>query len=303
EDRLISLIRSADEEREAAERIRLAYVAATRAKERLHLVCRIGTQADAPPARSLLAPLWPALADTFSAEPSAGEGASTDPSIVEPVLERFADGYAMPADELRDPRLARPMAPALPVAPGGAAEIRPEFEWARWPAIQVGTLVHRRLKRIADEGLDTLDGAALDAERDELWRELELLGLERDAARRGVATIVTALRRVVEDEVGRWILRARAEAASEVELVVENGGYLERLKLDRTFVEDGVRWIIDFKTGTHEGADLEAFLDAEVERYRAQLERYARAMRGIDARPIKVGLYFPLLRAFKAWTP
>ena len=31
--------------------------------------------------------------------------------------------------------------------------------------------------------------------------------------------------------------------------------------VDRTFVADGVRWIVDFKTGRHEGADPEAFLD------------------------------------------
>jgi len=34
-----------------------------------------------------------------------------------------------------------------------------------------------------------------------------------------------------------------------------------------------VRWIVDYKTGTHEGGDLEEFLDREQERCRAQLER------------------------------
>ena len=37
----------------------------------------------------------------------------------------------------------------------------------------------------------------------------------------------------------------------------------------------GVRWIIDYKTSVHEGADTAAFLDNELERYRGQLERYA----------------------------
>ena len=41
----------------------------------------------------------------------------------------------------------------------------------------------------------------------------------------------------------------------------------------------GMRWIVDFKLSRHEGADADAFLDREQERYRAQLETYARVMR------------------------
>ena len=76
---------------------------------------------------------------------------------------------------------------------------------------------------------------------------------------------------------------------------------LEHIRLDRTFVADGVRWIVDFKTGQHEGADTGAFLDSEVQRYRPQLDRYAQALAVIDARPIEACLYFPLLRAFRSW--
>ena len=47
--------------------------------------------------------------------------------------------------------------------------------------------------------------------------------------------------------------------------------------LDRTFVADGVRWIVDFKTGTPRGRRRRARSSTrEAERYRAQLERYAR---------------------------
>src|SRR5690606_15760861 len=181
--------------------------------------------------------------------------------------------------------------------------VRPAFEWARWPAMQIGTLVHRRLQRIAEDGLDAWSAASIEASRGELRRELELLGLERDEAERAAGTVVRALSAVLEDELGVWILGARDEAASEVELTFAKGGHVERIKLDRTFVDDGVRWIVDFKTGTHEGGELDAFLDAEVERYRPQLERYAAVLRELDQRPIRVGLYFPLIRAFRAWQP
>ncbi|MBS1834994.1 MAG: hypothetical protein JST65_19905, partial [Acidobacteria bacterium] len=64
----------------------------------------------------------------------------------------------------------------------------------------------------------------------------------------------------------------------------------------------GVRWIIDYKTSTHEGGELEWFLDGEQLRYRPQLERYGRLFRLAEpARPIRLGLYFPLLGAWREW--
>jgi ATP-dependent exoDNAse (exonuclease V) beta subunit len=72
--------------------------------------------------------------------------------------------------------------------------------------------------------------------------------------------------------------------------------------IDRTFVDaDGVRWIVDYKTSRHEGAGLEEFLDREQERYRPQLERYAALMRKLGPEPVRLGLYFPLLEAWREW--
>jgi ATP-dependent exoDNAse (exonuclease V) beta subunit len=77
-------------------------------------------------------------------------------------------------------------------------------------------------------------------------------------------------------------------------------GVVQSLRIDRSFVDaDGVRWIVDWKTSTHEGGDREAFLDNELARYAPQLQRYARAMRAIDGRPQRVGLYFPLQDAWR----
>ena len=76
-----------------------------------------------------------------------------------------------------------------------------------------------------------------------------------------------------------------------------------RVVIDRTFIDEKQeRWIVDYKTGSHEGGDIEAFLDNEQNRYRNQLERYAALMRLQDNRPIQLGLYFPLLQAWRTWT-
>jgi ATP-dependent helicase/nuclease subunit A len=67
--------------------------------------------------------------------------------------------------------------------------------------------------------------------------------------------------------------------------------------IDRVLTDAaGERWIVDYKTSLHEGADREGFLDREVERYRQQLQAYAAALGGP---PPRLGLYFPLMRAWR----
>jgi ATP-dependent exoDNAse (exonuclease V) beta subunit len=73
--------------------------------------------------------------------------------------------------------------------------------------------------------------------------------------------------------------------------------------IDRTFIDsDGTRWVIDFKTSRHEGGGLDAFLEEEMVRYRAQLETYVALAREIDTAPVRAGLYFPLLDVFRELT-
>jgi ATP-dependent exoDNAse (exonuclease V) beta subunit len=82
------------------------------------------------------------------------------------------------------------------------------------------------------------------------------------------------------------------------------GSELVNVILDRTFVDqDGVRWIIDYKTSRHEGGDLDEFFDMQQQRYQGQLERYARLMNNMEQRPIRLGLYFPLLKGWREWQP
>ena len=90
-------------------------------------------------------------------------------------------------------------------------------------------------------------------------------------------------------------------------------------KIDRTFVDqDGTRWIIDYKTSRHEEEDVDAFLDQQhdsmdgggrnasgtafEERYKEQLEKYGALMKLHDDKPIKLGLYFPLLQGWREWS-
>jgi ATP-dependent exoDNAse (exonuclease V) beta subunit len=234
--------------------------------------------------------LWPHVAAEFDA---VGDGVREAPRAreeFEPLLSRFAGGFEQPDSTTE-------------AGTRDVAEPRPEYEWVSPASVQVGTVVHRYLQQIADTGPErwTFDGVR--ARTTVFRRELALLGVEEHDLEPAARRVADAVCDALEDPRGRWVLGRHAAARSELTLTARTAAGLEHLRLDRTFVDRGVRWIIDFKTSVHEGAETELFLDAEVERYRAQLERYAALMASIEDRPIRVGLYFPLLRAFRSWSP
>jgi len=71
-------------------------------------------------------------------------------------------------------------------------------------------------------------------------------------------------------------------------------GGLQRAVIDRTFICDGTRWIVDYKSSTpSEGQKMEDFVQHQVETYRSQLNRYA----SLFNEPVKAMLYFPAIPA------
>ena len=94
------------------------------------------------------------------------------------------------------------------------------------------------------------------------------LGLTREEAEAGAQRSASLLKKALADPRGRWILERHEEGGAELSLSGVTGGTLIRRKIDRTFIDrDGVRWIIDYKTGAHEGGDLSRFLSEERMRY------------------------------------
>lgn len=295
-DRLTAFVKQMDQRKEHAERARLLYVATTRARDRLHLVHRLPTRKESPAARSLLACVWPALAEDFLEEEFQPAQTVAEAPWVQPKLRRLADGF--------DPASA----PDDTSASGDGNDIdayRPEYEWAGLTAIQTGIIVHRYLRRIAETGLDTWNADTIDGLAGQFRLELAQLGVESSELDTAAGNVAVALKRIVADPTGRWLLSPHADAASELRLTRRGKTRLEHLQLDRTFIdrETGIRWIVDYKTSTHEGGDIDSFLDSEVTRYSTQLEVYASAMAEIDSTEIRVALYFPLLGALRSWQP
>ncbi|HET7633523.1 MAG TPA: 3'-5' exonuclease, partial [Burkholderiales bacterium] len=283
---------------------RLLYVAATRARARLHLIGHVNAAAKtlAPQPGSLLARLWPAVNAAFEEIAASAPGASSeDENGVAPpatVIRRLPAGWCAPAPQ----DVAWEMPPESPpeedVPHGGV-----EFSWASETARHVGTVVHRFLQIITEDNVARWDDKRIATLHDAFARELARLGVPRSERDAAVLRVATALGASLRHERGRWLLSEHRQAQSELRLTGVLDGALCNVAIDRTFVDDdGVRWIADYKTGAHEGGDLEAFLDREQERYRGQLERYARLMHALEPRPIRLALFFPLLGGWREWS-
>ncbi len=278
--------------REAHERTRLMYVAATRARETLWLSAAPPLGADGElkvPPHSLLACLWPVLAGRFQAPTPAAVACAAAPR---PGLRRLGAQW-------RAPQL--PAAPALPHLPVGLVALEPpEFSWVGETQRQVGTIVHGYLARIA-AGTLAPGAEAIAAEHAAVLAQLARHGVPAAERAAAAALILRALTQSVEDERGRWILDpAHRAAQGELALSGLSAGRLRTFVIDRTFIDAaGTRWAIDYKTSRHEGGGVEAFLDSEVERYRAQLAGYVELLAGLGPEPVRAGLYFPLLGAFR----
>ncbi len=322
-DAIYQYITKLDRAKQQHEDVRLLYVAATRAERRLHLLATLTVKDKdgepeivAPKAASLLAALWPALGEqqlpsvaslksadvlgdssNAAAEktPQAERVAVTGPTRLAidhplPVMAQaiLLDGANSPGDD----KAADTPSPQI------------DFEWATDAARHVGTVVHTFLQRIASDGLEAWNVKRINASRQLFQTELTRLGVGNNEVNAATDRIEAALNKTLADQRGRWTLTAHREARSEWRLTGLVDGALKNVALDRTFVDaDGVRWIIDFKTGSHEGADVEAFLDNEQRRYSAQLEAYAALVLAMspDQKSIRLGLYFPMLGGWREW--
>jgi ATP-dependent helicase/nuclease subunit A len=289
-DRIYSFLQEVETRRQRHENGRLLYVAATRARRKLHLAGWLNDAKDEPAANSMLAALWPAIGEDFLRLTSLAAAAPLPAAAGE--VRRLAAGWIPPK---RPAPLDWELAEALP-----GEEIA--FDWSGEPLRLVGTLVHRLLQQMAKEGLAAWPAARVAGLRGYVAGTLRAMGVPGAELEAAVDRAMQAVEAAAAGERGRWILDAHAEAVSEWEIAGAAGGRLRHVRIDRSFVDvDGVRWIIDYKTSSHEGGGLEEFLNNERERYRAQMEGYAELVTALDGRPVRLGLYFPLLGGWREW--
>ncbi len=297
---ILKLVKSANERCNAQEVIRLLYVACTRAKQHLHLLGTVkhGASGDInrPSASSLLATMWPVIETEFdNADPGAPQAdAEPNDEVVQtvPRLQRLPVDWQAPSMNIykSDEQLADDSEEVPSI----------DYLWASTAARDIGTVVHAQLQRLADDA-SAQEPRQLQSLPQIAACQLRSLGMPEGEIEKAADKVVRAVKNTLDDERGQWILDARhQQARSEWALTAMTDDGIKSIVIDRTFVDAaGVRWIIDFKTGDHSGGSLDTFLDQEQERYNEQLRGYANIISKIDSSEVRMGLYFPLLKAFR----
>ncbi len=114
-------------------------------------------------------------------------------------------------------------------------------------------------------------------------------GVEAAELETAAAEVVAALVTTLDSESGRWLLADHPEAAAEQAWSSAGENAAVNHIIDRIFVAEGCRWIIDYKTVRLP----DAALARRAESFRPQLERYARLFKD-DPLPLRLAIYFPL---------
>ena len=324
EDSLYTFMRREADKQQAFEATRLLYVGCTRAIKRLHLIACINTKEDelvAPAKASLLHSIWPFVKEEAIHVPNANinrrpELSVTDDLFAAKIRPGLQHILRLPADwklpELTDVTLLN----AYRGHEFGVNEVDdlssenplniPEVETtgARL-ARHTGTVIHNALQTLVENRFVT-NNCCITADdfinkQQVFWKiQLQQLGWHGKDLNLALQKISRAITSTLNSDQGRWLLNSdHDQSACELSLMTKEKQDVREHIIDRTFIADGVRWIIDYKSSEPEATETEdQFVARELQTYLHQLTRYQKLLAPTENLPIKTALYWVAVNKF-----
>jgi ATP-dependent exoDNAse (exonuclease V) beta subunit len=322
-------------ERESQEMRRILYVAATRAREELHLFAlpTYKTEADGTlsltePSKCLLATAWPALGDEirtrFDARKTAPQAeagrseievaslaASGEDNVI--VLPRPTVLHRLPGDFEPESGVDLNLESPDTVAGPGEANAYQRHEGGL-PSRALGNAVHKLLEDLARLRA-TSEWAearmALELFRPRVLAMVRSAGVSPAEAEKIASQAFGCALAASRDSNGQWILSPHAESASESGWAGVVSGNLRHVRVDRLFraglepMQSGsdALWIIDYKTAHADNLDPASVLPAFRAAFAPQLKMYAAVLRNLHGpeTQLRAGLYYPRMLLFDWW--
>jgi len=139
-----------------------------------------------------------------------------------------------------------------------------EYEWASESAMHIGTVVHQALSQLGKGTLAQWMAIDEQQKRQHFARVLKALGIPKKELDSSVSRTLQTLMSAVNDEKGQWVLSA-----------------------DHAQIENEY--------------PISGFVDKEFRNYRIDRTFYAYLISKTEDRPIKLGLYFPLMQSWREW--
>ena len=281
------------------ENTRVLYVAATRAIRNLYLFASLkpakkqGWQT--PGKTTLLAPIWQTI------EAGISEGLysidqidlnkEAHPKVSLTSMRRLPADFVAAANDANAILLGTEQTQAATAGENDAD--------LSMRARLLGTVMHRTLKQIANEGTDCWPQQRVQQLPSAWAAQLKELGML--ATVEELKRLSHGLTAMLADTQGQWILHRHPQAQCEQALGYHHreSNYAGTSVIDRTFVAQSIRWIIDYKFSKPAANESERqFIARQSTAYQAQLKHYANLYLTLEDNPVRCALYFPQMPLF-----
>ena len=296
-DPVYQLVASIEERKDEHENARLLYVAVTRAIRRLHLFGHAVAGQDeqlCPVRGSLLEKLWPHVAPAYDQYELSVTPESQEQKML--FRQRLKGDWKLPEG------VAVPLVAMIKEKGASAVDAIDLVDdlysgWEKSMHRHVGTLIHQffeRITRFGDAAWKRVPATRLLAH---ISQSLRGLGVRQSDLDDATKKVLEAVDRTLTSRRGKWLLFPHDEQASELALSGFKDGHVVHAVIDRTFVDQGVRWVVDYKTSSPApDDDLDAFLLRESFRYQQQMLIYLELIRQYDpVHEVRGAIYFPLV--------
>jgi ATP-dependent exoDNAse (exonuclease V) beta subunit len=322
---------TARRERELQETRRILYVAATRAREELHLFAQPAYKIEndgsctlQDPRNCLLATAWPALEEEIRNRFDRWElphRKATEPEELISIAASESNIIMMPR-----PTVLRRLPPEFETGTSVDTSLTasesviglgdPIYQRHEGGLLSrsLGNAVHKLFEELARLRL-SLDWdfslKALEDIRPRITATVRAAGISLTQAEDVSSQAFNIARSAARDPFGQWILSPHAEAVSESGWAGIVGGNLRLVRVDRLFRAgfeplqpgDDALWIIDYKTAHAGKLDTQSAMTALRATYGPQLHEYAGVLRNLHGPQVQLraGLYFPRMSLFDWW--
>ncbi|ASQ45342.1 UvrD-helicase domain-containing protein [Legionella clemsonensis] len=109
------------------------------------------------------------------------------------------------------------------------------------------------------------------------------LGFTKSELNEACENLRQQLQQLFTEPIGQWLIKTHEEEANEYALFVSEHTAMTRI-IDRTFIDAGTRWVIDFKTGSDD--------ETAQAKHRLQVNEYAHLLSRQSSHPIRCGVYY-----------
>ena len=281
-----------EKERAAFEDARVLYVAATRAERCLHLLgaAKVNNKGEIKaPKNTFLDMLWPIVYDHFNeahaikppTDSTTNVTANIDSTVT---LENFKPQL------IRLNQVASPNVFAKTKIIESDNNNKKEDNSNTLDA-DVGILTHLYLELMAKSDLHLWSASRITTLENAMQRWFKQKAYDAAIANQSTKRVITLLSTTLGSEQGQWVLKDRDTAANELAITSTTEQAVNQKIVDRTFVDAGIRWVIDYKSTTLANASSDADLKAFAAQYKTQLDGYASLFEDQNL-PIQKAIFF-----------